>query len=329
MHVYFVRRDANARRLLQSRRLLMAVHTAAANNEIKEVEDKLQAALAAELHLSVNDLKVSTQVGDKHYHTTFLFKGLEAIALGHQLETAVLANQFNPLPSHPIHRLYMEEIFDCGAHAVGATHPYDGTNDGGVTWSIPDPTGHPSFAPSSTPTDTPTEPPTHSPTDTPTDTPTTLPPTTTEPSFRPTRTPTAPPTVNPTRTPTEPPTHSPTSTPVAPQCTYKHVANTNIPSVLCNRGRNIQEAFRSGCAFRTLNEALAACESARWTRTCEGIVKDGYGYNLRGNSATRRPGYWKGISSWWRTCSGRSMVHGSVPRAPVDNRRRRRRWFRL
>jgi hypothetical protein len=156
MHVVFLRRDANARRLLQSRRLLMAVHTAAANKEMKEVEGKLQVALAAELHLSVNDLKASTQVGDQHYHTTFLFKGLKAIALGHQLETAVLANQFNPLPSHPIHRLAMEEVFDCGAHAVGATHPYDGTNDGGVKWLMPDPTRHPSFTPSSTPIDTPT-----------------------------------------------------------------------------------------------------------------------------------------------------------------------------
>jgi hypothetical protein len=47
-------------------------------------------------------------------HTVFTFDGLEAIRLGHLLEQKVLANQFNPLPDYPIHRLIMQEIFVCG-----------------------------------------------------------------------------------------------------------------------------------------------------------------------------------------------------------------------
>merc|ERR1711924_387328 len=115
-----------------------------------------------------------------------------------------------------------EEVFSCGAHAVGAVHSYDGTN-AGVTWLMPDPTAHPSPAPSATPTYAPTP--------------------------------------SPTLTPSEPPTHSPTGTPTSPPCTYSHVANTNIPYVLCNRGNNIHDALRSGCSFTTLNEATIACES--------------------------------------------------------------------
>ena len=34
-------------------------------------------------------------------------------------------------------RLYLEEVFDCGEHAVGATHTYDGTNGGehAIAWA--------------------------------------------------------------------------------------------------------------------------------------------------------------------------------------------------
>merc|ERR1711924_166726 len=80
------------------------------------------------------------------------------------------------------------------------------------------------------------------------------------------------------------------------------------------------DALRSGCSFTTLNEATIACESARWTGTCEGIVKDGFGYNLRGHSANHPPGHWNGISSWWRTCNGRSMVQGSAITFRFGNR---------
>ena len=37
----------------------------------------------------------------------------------------VLSGAFNPLPTFPIHRIYLEEIFDCGthgSHAAQATH---------------------------------------------------------------------------------------------------------------------------------------------------------------------------------------------------------------
>jgi hypothetical protein len=83
----------------------------------------LQAAIAQELSLSTTDLTaVSFQLPNGVIHTELMFKGLNAITLGHQLETKVLANQFNPIPGYPIRRLYMEEIFDCGAHAAQATH---------------------------------------------------------------------------------------------------------------------------------------------------------------------------------------------------------------
>merc|ERR1711871_321984 len=208
MHVYFLRKEVTTRRLLQSRRLLMAMHKEATALGFKEVEKQLQAAVAKELRLAVVDLIPSTQKdNDAAYHTTFLLKSKDAIALGHQLEKAVLSNQFNPLPGHPIHRLYMEEVFSCGAHAVGAVHAYDGTN-AGVKWLLPDPTGHPSPAPSATPTHfptsdptfTPTEVPTVAPTEPPTEIPTTMPPTTDKPTFLPTVTPTEPPTPVPTRT---------------------------------------------------------------------------------------------------------------------------------
>merc|ERR1711998_237645 len=221
------------------------------------IERTLHEAVAAKLQLPLDKLAVkTTESSTGQYHFQFLFKGLEAISHGYELEKAVLANQFNPVPGSPIHRLYMEEVFDCGAHALGATHEYDGTNDGGVEGSLPDSGWRI---------------PTHSPTA---------------------------------------PTPSPTQSPTAPQCTYRHVANTNIPHVLCNRGNSLATALRSGCSFNTLAEAQAACESVRWSSTCEGIVKDGFGYNLRGNSASRPPGHWSGISSWWRTCNGVSMVHG-------------------
>lgn len=105
----------------------------------------------------------------------------------------------------------------------------------------------------------------------------------------------------------------------------KGLSITSAKSLLEQQRLREEEAATKKLVDQTRSQAeIDAFAALTW-----GIVKDGYGYNLRGNSATRRPGYWKGISSWWRTCSGRSMVHGSVPRAPVDNRRRRRRWFRL
>ena len=36
----------------------------------------------------------------------------------------VLSGAFNPLPTFPIHRIYLEEIFDCGSH-VGTQSPFE------------------------------------------------------------------------------------------------------------------------------------------------------------------------------------------------------------
>lgn len=83
----------------------------------------LQNAVAAELNLSPAELAVkSYKQTNGVWHTEIMFKGLDAIKLGYLLEKRTLENTFAPLPNYPIHRLYMEEIFDCGEHAVGATH---------------------------------------------------------------------------------------------------------------------------------------------------------------------------------------------------------------
>jgi len=131
MHILFKENAA-----ISGRRLLMAMAVQA----FKTHEIQLQAAVARQLHLSMTQLAIkSYQQANSIWHTELRFKGLEAIELGYQLEKAVLSNQFNPIPEYPIHRLYMEEIFDCGEHAVGATHTYDGTNDGkNIVWSLPD-----------------------------------------------------------------------------------------------------------------------------------------------------------------------------------------------
>jgi hypothetical protein len=102
-------------------------------------EKTLQSAVAKELHLAPDALAVrSFHQANGIQHTELRFKGLRAIKYGRDLERKVLADQFHPIPNYPIHRLYLEEVFDCGAHAVGATHPYDGTNDGAVKWSLSD-----------------------------------------------------------------------------------------------------------------------------------------------------------------------------------------------
>ena len=36
----------------------------------------------------------------------------------------VLSGAFNPLPTFPIHRIYLEEIFDCGSH-IGTQSPFE------------------------------------------------------------------------------------------------------------------------------------------------------------------------------------------------------------
>ena len=83
----------------------------------------LRVAIASELNIPTTELTAKSypEAGGV-MHTELMFKGLDSIKLGYELETAVLSNQFNPIPGYPIRRLYMEEIFDCGAHAAQATH---------------------------------------------------------------------------------------------------------------------------------------------------------------------------------------------------------------
>ena len=53
-------------------------------------------------------------------HTTFKLDDLNVVTLAHKLEQKVMANKFNPIPSYPIHKMYIEEIFDCG-HTAAST----------------------------------------------------------------------------------------------------------------------------------------------------------------------------------------------------------------
>merc|ERR1711988_1679425 len=130
MHVLF-----KAAPMLAVRRLLAAVWAAAGlSSDDAEV---LKNALAGELGLSPSELtmQLSTSASTGVVHTEFYFHNLNAIKLGHQLEQRVVSNQFNPLPHNPIYRLYLEEVFDCGAHAAGAAHHFDGTNGGSIQWT--------------------------------------------------------------------------------------------------------------------------------------------------------------------------------------------------
>jgi hypothetical protein len=131
MHILFVEDTATT---LLTRRLLQAA-------SFQSQTSVLQAAVASELGLPLTSLAVKAYLqtlGGKGnvWHTELMFKGLDAIKLGYNLEQRVLANQFAPLPQYPIHRLYMEEIFDCGAHAVGATHSQVITQN--LKFSLPD-----------------------------------------------------------------------------------------------------------------------------------------------------------------------------------------------
>merc|ERR1711998_414872 len=132
MHILF---KDNARAKSMVGAALKAMHT----HFIQRHEAVLQAAVAKELRLPPAELAVKTfHQANGIQHTELRFKGLQAIKYGRDLERKVLADQFHPIPNYPIHRLYLEEVFDCGEHAVGATHPYDGTNNNGVKWTLPD-----------------------------------------------------------------------------------------------------------------------------------------------------------------------------------------------
>ena len=80
-------------------------------------------AVAGKLNLPEAQLAVMTYKEDGVdgvYHTELQFKGGDAVDRGYALEQDVVQNKFNPIPGYPIDRLYMEELFDCGVHAVGS-----------------------------------------------------------------------------------------------------------------------------------------------------------------------------------------------------------------
>jgi hypothetical protein len=80
-------------------------------------------AVAGKLNLPEAELAVMTYKEDGVdgvYHTELEFKGGYAVNRGYALEQDVVQNKFNPIPGYPIDRLYMEELFDCGVHAVGS-----------------------------------------------------------------------------------------------------------------------------------------------------------------------------------------------------------------
>jgi len=80
-------------------------------------------AVAGKLGLAADELSMMTykeEGTDSTFHTELQFKGDDSIEKGYALEQDVVQNKFNPIPGYPINRLYMEQIFDCGTHAVGA-----------------------------------------------------------------------------------------------------------------------------------------------------------------------------------------------------------------
>ena len=131
MHVLF-KEDVTA----SGRRRLLAAVTKDLSKDAFPQSAILRAAIASELRLPEAELAVKTfKLPSGVIHTELMFKGLDAIDLGYTLEAKVMANQFNPIPSYPVRRLYMEEIFDCGKHAAGATHSTDTNAD---TFAVPD-----------------------------------------------------------------------------------------------------------------------------------------------------------------------------------------------
>jgi hypothetical protein len=79
-------------------------------------EDQLRTAVATALRIAdpmALKMTTTTHHHNSTMHTVFEFHDLNAIALAHELELKVVSNQFNPLPQYPIHRIYVEEVFNC------------------------------------------------------------------------------------------------------------------------------------------------------------------------------------------------------------------------
>jgi hypothetical protein len=111
MHMLFKKETANKRTLLTAVSLF--------EQAFRSEEEKLQAAVARELHVSPGRLGVKSELqGGNKMHTTFKLDDLNVVTLAHKLEQKVMANKFNPIPSYPIHKMYIEEIFDCGHTAA-------------------------------------------------------------------------------------------------------------------------------------------------------------------------------------------------------------------
>jgi hypothetical protein len=110
MHMLFKKENANQRSLLAAVSLF--------EQAFRSQEEKLQAEVARELHVSPGRLQVKSELqsGNK-MHTTFKLEDRNVVTLAHKLEQKVVANQFNPIPSYPIHKMYIEEIFDCNNEA--------------------------------------------------------------------------------------------------------------------------------------------------------------------------------------------------------------------
>jgi hypothetical protein len=99
----------------------------AANSSVPAQEvvqsETIAGAVAKKLGLAADELSMMTykeEGTDSTFHTELQFKGDDSIEKGYELEQDVVQNKFNPIPGYPINRLYMEQIFDCGTHAVGA-----------------------------------------------------------------------------------------------------------------------------------------------------------------------------------------------------------------
>jgi hypothetical protein len=128
----------------------------------------LHQAVADALQLPSFEIAAKSYVQDDGVmHTEFRFMGPAAIKLGYELEMKVLTNVFNPLPSYPIHKLYLEEIFDCGKHAIGVQ--INATGSPYSPFIIDDNNGFertatPTTSPSASPTEYPTMPITSDPT---------------------------------------------------------------------------------------------------------------------------------------------------------------------
>jgi hypothetical protein len=113
MHILFKSRPSDHVNLKNKRSLLGVASLF--EQAFRSEEEKLQAAVARELHVSPGRLTVKSvlQTGNT-MHTIFALDDPNAVTLAHKLEQKVVAGKFNPIPSYPIHKMYIEEIFDCG-----------------------------------------------------------------------------------------------------------------------------------------------------------------------------------------------------------------------